>query len=125
MINVLLIEADSMAGSVFSKSLVARGLDVQLAPSATAAIRRLRQHHTPDVIVWDFDQTDIDVATLLQTLEMEGLKDVPLIVISALALNRRVFGMLSRANHVLLKPFNLRGLTALVASVGMTPAISK
>ena len=113
---VLLVEDDPLIASAIVAGLNAQGLTTEHAASAAAAEALLRA--VPfDVLVLDIGLPDEDGLSLLQRLRRQGLT-TPVLMLSARdTVSDRVAGLQAGADDYLLKPFDLRELTARLHSL--------
>ena len=113
---VLLVEDDPLIASGIVAGLLAQGLTIEHAASAIAAESMLRAA-TFDVLILDLGQPDEDGLSLLQRLRRQGLA-IPVLVLSARdTVSDRVAGLQAGADDYLLKPFDLRELSARLHSL--------
>ena len=113
---VLLVEDDPLIASGIVAGLLAQGLTIEHAASAVAAESMLRAA-TFDVLILDLGLPDEDGLSLLQRLRRQGLA-IPVLVLSARdTVSDRVAGQQAGADDYLLKPFDLRELSARLHSL--------
>ncbi|WP_027589714.1 response regulator [Pseudomonas sp. RL] len=113
---VLLVEDDPLIASGIVAGLLAQGLTIEHAASAVAAESMLRAA-TFDVLILDLGLPDEDGLSLLQRLRRQGLA-IPVLVLSARdTVSDRVAGLQAGADDYLLKPFDLRELSARLHSL--------
>ncbi|KHL68713.1 two-component response regulator [Pseudomonas flexibilis] len=113
---VLLVEDDPLIASGIVAGLLAQGLTIEHAASAIAAESMLRAA-TFDVLILDLGLPDEDGLSLLQRLRRQGLA-IPVLVLSARdTVSDRVAGLQAGADDYLLKPFDLRELSARLHSL--------
>ncbi len=109
--HVLLVEDDALIASGIVAGLNARHLTVDHVASASAAEAMLRTGHF-EVLVLDLGLPDEDGVSLLRRLRQQGMA-LPVLVLTARdAVTDRVIGLQAGADDYLLKPFDLRELTA-------------
>jgi DNA-binding response OmpR family regulator len=109
--HVLLCEDDDLIASGIVAGLGAQGLIVDRVASASAAQSVLQTAHF-DVMVLDLGLPDEDGLKLLQRLRHQG-QVLPVLVLTARdAVTDRVAGLQAGADDYLLKPFDLRELSA-------------
>jgi len=81
--NALIVDDESAYGEAMKAALVFYGFDVQVAHSATEALRVLKEV-TPDVILLDIMMPEVDGLMLLRLLRTDPTRArIPVIVISA------------------------------------------
>ncbi|HTO20055.1 MAG TPA: response regulator transcription factor [Pseudomonas sp.] len=113
---VLLVEDDPLIASAIVAGLNVQGLTTEHAASAAAAEALLRAAIF-DVLVLDVGLPDEDGLSLLQRLRRQGLT-TPVLMLSARdTVSDRVAGLQAGADDYLLKPFDLRELTARLYSL--------
>ena len=113
---VLLVEDDPLIASGIVAGLLAQGLTIEHAASAVAAESMLRAA-TFDVLILDLGLPDEDGLSLLQRLRRQGLA-IPVLVLSARdTVSDRVAGLQAGSDDYLLKPFDLRELSARLHSL--------
>jgi DNA-binding response OmpR family regulator len=109
--HVLLCEDDDLIASGIVAGLGAQGLIVDRVATAAAAQSLLHTAHF-DVMVLDLGLPDEDGLKLLQRLRHQG-QVLPVLVLTARdAVTDRVAGLQAGADDYLLKPFDLRELSA-------------
>lgn len=113
---VLLVEDDPLIASGIAAGLQAQGVTTEHAASAAAAEAILRAA-VFDVVVLDLGLPDEDGLSFLQRLRRQGLA-IPVLILSARdTVSDRVAGLQAGADDYLLKPFDLRELTARLHSL--------
>ncbi|MGV8844768.1 MAG: response regulator [Pseudomonas sp.] len=114
--HVLLSEDDDLIASGIVAGLNAQGLTVDRV--ATAAATRAMLHAAQfDVLILDLGLPDEDGLSLLQHLRQQGL-ELPVLILTARdAVTDRVAGLQAGADDYLLKPFDLRELSARLHSL--------
>ncbi|NBA96232.1 response regulator [Pseudomonas sp. R5(2019)] len=109
--HVLLCEDDELIASGIVAGLTAQGLTVDRVATASAARALLKAAHF-DVLVLDLGLPDEDGLKLLQRLRQEG-ESLPVLILTARdTVTDRVDGLQAGADDYLLKPFDLRELSA-------------
>ncbi|MDB6047640.1 MAG: transcriptional regulator [Pseudomonas sp.] len=109
--HVLLCEDDDLIASGIVAGLNAQGLTVDHVATAAAARAMVRVAHF-DVMVLDLGLPDEDGLKLLRDLRQNGLQLPVLILTARDSVTDRVAGLQSGADDYLLKPFDLRELSA-------------
>lgn len=109
--HVLLCEDDDLIASGIVAGLHAQGLTVDRVATAAATRSLLSSAHF-DVLVLDLGLPDEDGLKLLRQLRQQGV-DLPVLVLTARdTVTDRVNGLQAGADDYLLKPFDLRELSA-------------
>lgn len=114
--HVLLCEDDDLIASGIVAGLAAQGLTVDRVATASAAQAMLRAAQF-DVMVLDLGLPDEDGLKFLQRLRQQG-EAMPVLVLTARdTVTDRVDGLQAGADDYLLKPFDLRELSARLHSL--------
>jgi DNA-binding response OmpR family regulator len=109
--HVLLCEDDDLIASGIVAGLNAQGLTVDRVGTA-AAVRAMLQAAHFDVLILDLGLPDEDGLKLLRQLRQGGL-ELPVLILTARdTVTDRVAGLQAGADDYLLKPFDLRELSA-------------
>lgn len=109
--RVLLCEDDDLIASGIVAGLNAQGLTVDRVATAAAA-RAMLSAAQFDVLVLDLGLPDEDGLKLLKQLRQQGM-DLPVLILTARdTVSDRVDGLQTGADDYLLKPFDLRELSA-------------
>lgn len=109
--HVLLCEDDDLIASGIVAGLNAQGLTVDHVATA-AAVRAMVQAARFDVLILDLGLPDEDGLKLLRQLRQNGL-ELPVLILTARdTVTDRVAGLQAGADDYLLKPFDLRELSA-------------
>ncbi len=109
--HVLLCEDDDLIASGIVAGLEAQGLTLDRVATASAARVMLSAAHF-DVMVLDLGLPDEDGLKLLRQLRHQGT-DLPVLILTARdTVSDRVDGLQAGADDYLLKPFDLRELSA-------------
>lgn len=109
--HVLLCEDDDLIASGIVAGLNAQGLTVDRVATASAARAMLAAAHF-DVMVLDLGLPDEDGLKLLRQLRQQGTQLPVLILTARDTVTDRVDGLQAGADDYLLKPFDLRELSA-------------
>src|SRR3972149_9661319 len=109
--NALIVDDESAYGEAMKAALVFYGFDVQVAHSATEALRVLKEV-TPDVILLDIMMPEVDGLMLLRLLPTDPTRaHIAVIVTSARVSEEGRQEMLSAGgNRFLEKPFSIEEL---------------
>lgn len=111
MARVLVVEDSAVCSSIVKFALEAAGYETYVAADAVTALEKVRTWH-PDAVILDINLPGLsgfDVAKGLR--EMEGLKGLPIIVVSALDQETNVQRAYSLgATAYLPKPLNVEEL---------------
>jgi two-component system chemotaxis response regulator CheY len=118
--TVLVVEDSPLFRRMLSDMLGAMGFsDILEAPSGQAALEQLAQGQRPDLVCLDLTLPDVsgfDVCEYIRSTE--GLKDVPVLMISARTLTLdRAQAEEAGANGYLIKPFTQEEFTLQVQRV--------
>lgn len=109
--HILLIEDDPLIASGIKAGLVAQGMRVDHVDCASHA-QALLQTATFDVMILDLGLPDEDGLVLLRRLREQGMT-LPVLALTARdAISDRVAGLQAGADDYLVKPFDLRELSA-------------
>lgn len=109
--HVLLCEDDDLIASGIVAGLTAQGLTVDRVASATSA-KAILQVAQFDVMVLDLGLPDEDGLKVLRQLRKQGV-ELPVLILTARdTVSDRVDGLQAGADDYLLKPFDLRELSA-------------
>ncbi len=109
--HVFLIEDDPLIASGIKAGLVAQGMTVDHVDRASHAHAML-QTATFDVVILDLGLPDEDGLILLRRLREQEMTLPVLILTARDAISDRVAGLLAGADDYLVKPFDLRELSA-------------
>lgn len=114
--HVLLVEDDSQIAEGLCAGLALENFTVDHVDTASAASHALSVGHF-DAVVLDLGLPDRDGLDWLSQLRASG-NDMPVLILSARdSVNQRVDGLQAGADDYLLKPFDLRELTARLQSL--------
>jgi two-component system response regulator QseB len=109
--HVLLCEDDDLIASGIAAGLDAQGFTVDRVATASSARAMLSAAHF-DVMILDLGLPDQDGLKLLRQLRQEGV-ELPVLILTARdTVTDRVDGLQAGADDYLLKPFDLRELSA-------------
>jgi len=110
MTRVLVVDDEPQLTRALRINLRARGYDVDVAPTGTAALR-LAAQHPPDVVLLDLGLPDLDGQEVIGGLR--GWTDVPIIVLSGrTGSNDKVQALDAGADDYVTKPFGMEELLA-------------
>jgi len=113
---VLVVEDDVSTAEEIRLKLEAGGHTVQVAPTLTEGLRAARSGDV-SVLVIDRILDGEDALSLVEALRREG-KSTPVLVISGLtSVDERIVGLKAGADDYLVKPFDIRELTARVEAL--------
>ena len=112
MTRVLVVDDDAALGRALAINMKARGYDVELATTGTAALDRVARFH-PDVVVLDLGLPDLDGIEVLHGIR--GWNIVPVVVLSARSTSdEKVAALDAGADDYVTKPFEMNELLARV-----------
>lgn len=115
--NLLLVEDDSLLGKSLQKGLSEAGHECQWTTSGQDAMRRAAAESF-NVIVLDLMLPDVDGLSVLQNLRQAGV-DTPVLILTALgSVAERVSGLRAGADDYLVKPFAFAELAARLEALG-------
>lgn len=109
--HILLVEDDALIASGIVAGLAAQNLTADHVATASAAEAMLRNGHF-EVLILDLGLPDEDGVSLLRRLRQQGMSLPVLILTARDAVTDRVLGLQAGADDYLLKPFDLRELSA-------------
>jgi two-component system, OmpR family, response regulator len=113
---VLVVEDDVLIAEEIRLELEAGGHTVQVAATLTEGLRAARSGDV-SVLVIDRILDGEDALSLVEALRREG-KSTPVLVISGLtSVDERILGLKAGADDYLVKPFDIRELTARVEAL--------
>ncbi len=115
--HVLLADDNADLRGYIGRLLAEHGYNVEMVADGEAALAALRARR-PDILVTDVMMPGLDGFALLRTLrEDPGLRDLPVVMLSARAGEEsKVEGLTAGADDYLTKPFSARELLARVAA---------
>ena len=109
--HVLLCEDDDLIASGIVAGLDAQGLTVDRVATASSARAMLSAAHF-DVMILDLGLPDEDCLKLVRQIRQQGV-EIPVLILTARdTVTDRVDGLQAGADDYLLKPFDLRELSA-------------
>ncbi|MFC4018362.1 response regulator [Micromonospora sp. GCM10011542] len=115
MIRILVVDDEPQILRALRINLRARGYDVQVADTGTAALKAAASH-PPDLVVLDLGLPDIDGVDVIRGLR--GWTTVPIIVLSGRAGSQdKVAALDAGADDYVTKPFGIDELLARVRAV--------
>ncbi|KKK04859.1 response regulator [Micromonospora sp. HK10] len=115
MIRILVVDDEPQILRALRINLRARGYDVQVADTGTAALRAAASH-PPDLVVLDLGLPDIDGVDVISGLR--GWTTVPIIVLSGRAGSEdKVAALDAGADDYVTKPFGVDELLARIRAV--------
>lgn len=114
--RVLLVEDDASIAVPLAKGLTREGLEVEQVVRGAAALERLTQAPTPDIVLLDLGLPDVDGFEVCRRLR--AASDIPIIVVTARGEEvDRVIGLELGADDYIVKPFGFRELLARIRAV--------
>ena len=125
MSRVLVIDDESVVGTVLRYAFAAEGHQTVVADGGSSGIEMARSEH-PDVIVLDLMMPEVTGFDVLEVLrDDDGTKDVPILVLTAITMTReRERAMSEGADAVMTKPFDPRDVAQAVDALLVTPRSS-
>ncbi|MFI7430803.1 response regulator [Micromonospora sp. NPDC049836] len=115
MIRILVVDDEPQILRALRINLRARGYDVQVAETGTAALKAAASH-SPDLVVLDLGLPDIDGVDVIRGLR--GWTTVPIIVLSGRAGSEdKVAALDAGADDYVTKPFGVDELLARIRAV--------
>lgn len=113
--RILLVEDDSAIREGVAECLAAEGYEVGQAAHGKEALEWLRREGRPQLVVVDLVMPVMNGAELISRMRADpSLKGVPLVLMTA-AIPSPGGGQVPQADGVLMKPFELDDLLAMVA----------
>ena len=124
MSRVLVIDDETVIGTILRYAFDVDGHQTLVAGDGTTGIEMARSEH-PDVIVLDLMMQDVSGYDVLEVLrEDEGTKDLPIVILTAMTMQRERDRCLSKgADAVMIKPFDPREVAEAVVAL-LPPAAS-
>jgi DNA-binding response OmpR family regulator len=114
--RILTIEDEAAVSRLIERRLRRDGFDMEIAPTAAHAVRRLRTH-VYDFVILDVTLPDVDGFSVCRQIRAMGVT-APLLMISSLRrVADRVRGLDSGADDYLTKPFDCSELSARVRAL--------
>ena len=109
--QLLLVEDDSAMRTTLQRTLMRRGMQVQVAADGPAALAQWLAR-PPDAVVLDLSLPGLDGLQVLERARGHGLKTPVLILTARGTVGDRVLGLNAGADDYLAKPFDLDELEA-------------
>ncbi len=124
MSRVLVIDDETVIGTILRYAFDVDGHQTLVAGDGSTGIEMARSEH-PDVIVLDLMMQDVSGYDVLEVLrEDEGTKDLPIVILTAVTMQRERDRCLAKgADVVLIKPFDPREVAQAVVAL-LPPAAS-
>ncbi len=124
MSRVLVIDDETVVGTILRYAFDVDGHETVVAGSGSTGIEMARSEH-PDVIVLDLMMPDVTGYDVLEVLrDDERTKDLPIVVLTAVTMQRERDRCLSKgADAVMIKPFDPRDVAEAVVAM-LPPAAS-
>jgi two-component system alkaline phosphatase synthesis response regulator PhoP len=124
MSRVLVIDDETVIGTILRYAFDVDGHQTLVAGDGSTGIEMARSEH-PDVIVLDLMMQDVSGYDVLEVLrEEEGTKDLPIVILTAVTMQRERDRCLAKgADVVLIKPFDPREVAEAVVAL-LPPAAS-
>jgi two-component system cell cycle response regulator len=115
--RVLVVDDDPRLLHIVAMYLGIEGYDVIIAPDGQAGLAEVAKQR-PDLIILDIMMPGMDgIETCRRIRADPATAEIPVLMFSALSGDDDVErARLAGANHLITKPFNLVGLSAIVAS---------
>jgi len=114
--KILIVDDDPEISSLVQYTLEAMGHTVRICDNGREVMETLHSYK-PDLLVLDVMLPGIDGYSLASQITEDGdLKELPIIVLSALEPSRTMFHRFSQVAAFLTKPFNTDDLTEAVKS---------
>jgi DNA-binding response OmpR family regulator len=122
--RVLVIDDETVVGTILRYAFDVDGHQTLVAGDGSTGIEMARSEH-PDVIVLDLMMQDVSGYDVLEVLrEDEGTKDLPIVILTAMTMQRERDRCLSKgADAVMIKPFDPREVAEAVVAL-LPPAAS-
>jgi two-component system alkaline phosphatase synthesis response regulator PhoP len=122
--RVLVIDDETVVGTILRYAFDVDGHQTLVAGDGSTGIEMARSEH-PDVIVLDLMMQDVSGYDVLEVLrEDEGTKDLPIVILTAMTMQRERDRCLSKgADAVMIKPFDPREVAQAVVAL-LPPAAS-
>lgn len=109
--QLLLVEDDSAMRTTLQRTLMRRGLHVEVAADGPSALAHW-QTREPDAVVLDLSLPGLDGLQVLERARAQGLRTPVLILTARGTVGDRVLGLNAGADDYLAKPFDLDELEA-------------
>jgi DNA-binding response OmpR family regulator len=124
MSRVLVIDDETVIGTILRYAFDVDGHQTLVAGDGSTGIEMARSEH-PDAIVLDLMMQDVSGYDVLEVLrEEEGTKDLPIVILTAVTMQRERDRCLAKgADVVLIKPFDPREVAQAVVAL-LPPAAS-
>ena len=123
--NILIVDDDKMICDLFQASLLRQGFNVVAAESGNKALEALKEGHHFDLILLDLMMPGKGGYVVLKDLQQIGFQDIPILVVTARALDSSTFQMISLESNVrgvLQKPVNMKEFNKKIHEIlGTTP----
>ncbi|MBL1074989.1 response regulator transcription factor [Nocardia sp. 2] len=114
--NLMIVEDDDRVRAALRLAMEDEGYDVAEAEEAEVALRHLRDHGAPDVVIIDLMLGGMDGFTCIREIRRDH--DVPIIVVSARDDTHDVVAALEAgADDFVTKPFEVKEITARMRAV--------
>jgi len=114
--KILIVDDDPEISTLLQYSLESQGQTVRICDNGREVIDTLRSYK-PDLLILDVMLPGIDGYSLASQISDDGdLKEMPIIVLSALEPSRSMFQRFSQVTAFLTKPFNTDDLTEAIKS---------
>ncbi|UFS95606.1 response regulator transcription factor [Nocardia huaxiensis] len=114
--NLMIVEDDDRVRAALRLAMEDEGYDVSEAEEAEVALRLLRDHGAPDVVIVDLMLGGMDGFTCIREIRRDH--DVPIIVVSARDDTHDVVAALEAgADDFVTKPFEVKEITARMRAV--------
>ena len=121
--QLLLVEDDSAMRTTLQRTLMRRGLNVDVAADGPSALAHW-QTREPDAVVLDLSLPGLDGLQVLERARAMGLRTPVLILTARGTVGDRVMGLNAGADDYLAKPFDLDELEARLREKGLLPEAS-
>ncbi|GGH62424.1 DNA-binding response regulator [Comamonas phosphati] len=109
--QLLLVEDDSAMRTTLQRTLMRRGLNVEVAADGPSALARWLTRE-PDAVVLDLSLPGLDGLQVLERARAQGLRTPVLVLTARGTVGDRVLGLNAGADDYLAKPFDLDELEA-------------
>ncbi|HHW4677915.1 MAG TPA: response regulator [Xylella sp.] len=105
--RILIVDGEAIRLSLLGSALASQGYQPQLAPDGGAALKLLRQHAKPDLVMIDSDILLLSAVCLLPTMQELGYKGPAIVLEDAGQSLRREHFPNGLAVHILRKPLEM------------------
>lgn len=116
--RILVVEDDESVRKLIELAL-SRAYEVETAPDGLAALRRLKQQPTPDLVLCDIMMPGVDGLSVAKNMKAGALtRQTPIIFLTARSSPQDVIhGIQAGARQYITKPFKIGDLLKLVQKV--------